>query len=381
MIIAIVLVLATIVLLYIVVQTRQILTWILIAAFFAVAIYPAVGLVQRRVLGGRRRALATLLVFLLFVLVLAGIIAAFAVPTAQEGTRFAGQLPGLINEARAGHGPVGELLVRTHALQWAQDNQDKIRSFATGLTTPAAGVAKGIATGIAGALTVFVLAYLMVLQGPALVEGTVGLFEPRNAARIRRVGTDCARAITGYVSGNLLISVICGGLTYLVLRLTGVPFAALIALFVAIADLIPLVGATLGAIVACFAGFVHSIPAGIILVVFFVVYQQLENHLLQPMIFSRTVRLNPLTVLIAILIAAELAGILGALLAIPIAGMIQAIVQDIWKERRARLREEEFAVGEDLHPTTSPEAAIVDASAQSRDISDSVSRAGNRLSD
>jgi predicted PurR-regulated permease PerM len=86
------------------------------------------------------------------------------------------------------------------------------------------------------------------------------------------------------------------------------------------------------------------------------------------MIFSRTVRLNPLTVLIAILIAAQLAGILGALLAIPIAGMIQAIVLDIWKERRARLREEEFAVGEDLHPTTSPEAAIVDA-------------AGSRLSD
>jgi predicted PurR-regulated permease PerM len=375
MITAIVLVLATIVLLYIVVQTRQVLTWILIAAFFAVAIYPAVGLVQRRVLGGRRRALATLLVFLLFVLVLAGIIAAFAVPTAQEGTKFAGQLPGLINEARAGHGPVGELLVRTHALEWAQDNQDKIRSFVTGLTTPAAGVAKGIATGIAGALTVFVLAYLMVLQGPALVEGTVGLFEPRTAARIRRVGTDCARAITGYVSGNLLISVICGGLTYLMLRLTGVPFAALIALFVAIADLIPLVGATLGAIVACFAGFVHSIPAGIILVVFFIVYQQLENHLLQPMIFSRTVRLNPLTVLIAILIAAELAGILGALLAIPIAGMIQAIVQDIWKERRARLRQEEFAVGDDLHPTTSPQAAIVDAE-QAQDVRGSASPAG-----
>ena len=381
MITAIALVLATIVLLYIVVQTRQILTWVLIAAFFAVAIYPAVGLVQRRLLGGRRRALATLLVFLLFVLVLAGIIAAFAVPTAQEGTKFAGQLPGLINEARAGHGPVGELLVRTHALEWAQDNQDKIRSFATGLTTPAAGVAKGIATGIAGALTVFVLAYLIVLQGPALVEGTVGLFEPRTAARIRRVGADCARAITGYVSGNLLISVICGGLTYLVLRLTGVPFAALIALFVAIADLIPLVGATLGAIVACFAGFVHSIPAGIILVVFFIVYQQLENHLLQPVGFSRTVRLNPLTVLIAILIAAELAGILGALLAIPIAGMIQAIVLDIWKERRARLREEEFAVGEDLHPTTSPEAAILDAAAEPRNVRGSAPQAGNRLSD
>jgi predicted PurR-regulated permease PerM len=361
MITAIGLVLATVVLLYIVVQTRQILTWIVIAGFFAFAIYPAVGMVQRRLLGGRRRGLATLLVFLTFVLVVAALITAFAVPTAHEGTKFAGQLPGLIDQARTGRGPFGELLTRTHALEWAQDNQDKVRAFVTGLTTPVAGVLKGVATGVAATVTVFVLAYLMVLQGPAIVEGTVGLFEPRTGARIRRVGSDCARTITGYVSGNLLISVICGLLTYLVLRITGVPFAGLIALFVAIADLIPLVGATLGAIVACFAGFVHSIPTGIILVVFFVVYQQLENHLLQPMIFSRTVRLNPLTVMIAILIAAELAGILGALLAIPIAGIIQVIVQDIWRERRARLRKDEFAVGEDLRPTTSPEAAIVEA--------------------
>jgi predicted PurR-regulated permease PerM len=377
MITAIGLVLATVALLYIIMQTRQIMTWILIAIFFAVAVYPAVGLVQRRLLGGRRRALATLLVFLVVVLVLAGVVTAFAVPTAQEGTKFAGQLPGLISEARAGHGTVGELLQRTHALQYAQEHQEQIREFATGLTGSVAGVLRGVATGIAGALTVFVLAYLMVLQGPTLVDGTVGLFEPRTGARIRRVGTDCARAITGYVSGNLLISVICGLLTYVVLRLTGVPFAALIALFVAIADLIPLIGASLGAVVASIAGFVHSIPTGIILVVFFILYQQLENHLLQPIIFSRTVKLSPLTVLIAILIAADLAGILGALLAIPIAGMIQAIVQDIWRERRARLRQEGFAVGEDLHPTTSPEAAILDVtSAESRDVRGSASAAG-----
>ena len=104
------------------------------------------------------------------------------------------------------------------------------------------------------------------------------------------------------------------------------PFAGLISLFVAIADLIPLVGATLGAIVAVVAAFVHSVPAGIAILIFFVVYQQLENHLLQPLILSRTVDLNPLTVLVAILVAVELAGILGALLAIPVAGMIQVIL-------------------------------------------------------
>ena len=100
---------------------------------------------------------------------------------------------------------------------------------------------------------------------------------------------------------------ICGLLTYVVLKIIGIPFSGLIALFVAISDLIPLVGATLGAVVAGLAAFIYSVPAGIIVVVFFVVYQQLENHLLQPLIFSRTVQLNPLTVLIAILIAVELA--------------------------------------------------------------------------
>jgi predicted PurR-regulated permease PerM len=156
---------------------------------------------------------------------------------------------------------------------------------------------------------------------------------------------------TGYLSGNLLISLICGLLTYAVLAIVGVPFAGLIALFVAIADLIPLVGATLGALVASIAGFLYSVPAGITVVVFFIVYQQLENHLLQPLILSRTVKLNPLTVLVAILVAVELAGILGALLAIPAAGILQVIVRDLWDHRRGRLKTEP-TVGEEKTPVS-----------------------------
>nr|BFE72654.1 hypothetical protein GCM10020092_059550 [Actinoplanes digitatis] len=104
----------------------------------------------------------------------------------------------------------------------------------------------------------------------------------------------------------------------MVLTVMGVPFAGLIALFVGLADLIPLVGATLGAVVATAAALFESTTAGIVVLVFFVLYQQLENHLLQPLIFARTVKLNPLTVLVAILIGVELAGLLGALLAIPV---------------------------------------------------------------
>jgi predicted PurR-regulated permease PerM len=343
------LLLATALLIYMVLQIRQVLTWIVVGAFFAVALYPVVGWVQRRMLGGKRRALATFLVFLLVFVLLSALIAAFAVPLVNEGSKLAGQLPGLIDDARSGRGPIGDLLERTNALQWVQDNQDKISKFASGLTAPAASIASGFATGIAGMLTVFVLAYLMVLEGPKVVQTSLNVFAPTTAERIRRVGGDCAKSVTGYISGNLLISFICGLLTYVVLLIAGVPFAGLIALFVGLADLIPLVGATIGGAIAVIAGFIHSVPTGIAVLVFFVLYQQLENHLLQPLVFARTVKLNPLTVIIAILIGVELLGILGALLAIPVASMIQVILRDVWDHRRGRPKDEP-TVGVDKEP-------------------------------
>lgn len=345
------LVLLTVIAVQFVLHTSRVLVWMLIAAFFAVALYPVVGWLERR-FRWCRRSVATLLVFLVTFLLLAGLVAVFVIPLAGQGAKFAGQLPNLIDEARAGRGPVGSLLERADVLQYVQENQDRIRDFVTGLTTPAAGLLTGVATGVAGAVTVFVLAYLMVLEGPKVVDGMLNLLAPAARERVRRVGADCARSITGYLSGNLLISVICGLLTYLVLRIIGVPFAALISLFVAVTDLIPLVGATLGAVVAAIAGFVHSVPAGIVVVVFFIVYQQLENHLLQPLIFARTVKLNPLTVLVAVLLAVELAGILGALLAIPVAGMIQVVLRDIWDHRRGRPKAEP-TVGEERCPAVS----------------------------
>jgi predicted PurR-regulated permease PerM len=342
------LILATVVAVLFVMRVEQVLVWMLIALFFTVAIYPVVNFVQRR-MTWCRRSLATLVVFLVVILVLGGLLTAFAVPLATQGTDLAGQLPTIIGDARAGRGPVGDLLERTNALQFVQNNEARIREFATGLGTPALNLLRGIGTGIVAAVTIFVLSYLAVLEGPKVVDGTLALFPAQRAERIRRVTRDCAKTVTGYISGNLLISAICGILTYAVLKFSGVQFAALIALFVAIADLIPLVGATLGAVVASIAAFLHSVPAGIAVVIFFIIYQQLENHLLQPVIFARTVKLNPLAVLIAILLATELAGILGALLAIPVAGIIQVVLRDVWDHRRGAPKPAP-TVGEDRVP-------------------------------
>jgi predicted PurR-regulated permease PerM len=346
---AIAMVLVTVLLLLILRQVSRVLVWIIVAVFFAVALAPVVGWVDRVVTGGRR-AVSTLLVFLLVVVLLGGLVTAFAVPLAQEGTSFAQQVPSLVADAKAGRGVIGSFLDKTHALTLIQQHQDQLKHYASGLTTPAAGVLSGVATTLAGLVTIFVLAYLMVLEGPKVVGSSLSLIDSDDTReRVRAVAADCAKSVTGYLSGNLLISVICGVIHYIALRVMGVPFAGLIALFVAIADLVPLVGATLGGVVALVAAAIHSIPALIVVAVVFVVYQQLENHLLQPLIFARTVNLNPLTVLVSILVAVELAGILGALLAIPIASILQVIARDLWDHRRGRPKDRP-TVGADQRP-------------------------------
>ncbi len=130
------------------------------------------------------------------------------------------------------------------------------------------------------------------------------------------------------MTGNLAISLIAGVTSTIVLLVLGVPYAVALGLVVAILDLIPLAGATIAAIIVSAVGFLHSTTAGIVLVVFFILYQQLENHVLQPLVYGRTVQLSPLIVLVAVLMGAELAGVIGALGAIPVAGSIQVVVLD-----------------------------------------------------
>src|SRR5205823_12234697 len=153
----------------------------------------------------------------------------------------------------------------------------------------------------------------MLLEGRRWLESFFLLLRPASRRRWQAVGHDIYRTVGGYVTGNLLISLIAGALTTLVLIVTGVPYAVALGLIVAILDLIPLAGATIAAIIVGAVAFLHSVPAGIIVIVFFVVYQQVENHILQPIVYGRTVQLSPLVVLIAVLIGAQLAGVLGAL--------------------------------------------------------------------
>jgi predicted PurR-regulated permease PerM len=193
-----------------------------------------------------------------------------------------------------------------------------------------------VITIVVATVTIVFMTFFMLLEGPRWIERFYELLPETSRPRWRKVGYDIYRTVGGYVTGNLLISLIAGGLTTIVLLIMGVPYAVALGLIVAILDLIPLAGATIAAILIGTVAFLHSIPAGIVVVLFFVVYQQVENHLLQPVIYGRTVQLSPLAVLISILIGAELAGIIGALGAIPVAGSIQVLILDWLEHRRGR---------------------------------------------
>jgi predicted PurR-regulated permease PerM len=312
---------------------RQILAWILIAVFLALALNPAVDWFQRH--GVRRRGLAAGLTFLLTLLAIAGIGALFIPTLVDEVNGFVRALPGYVDDVTHRRGRLGFLETKYHVTERVRKAVESGgASGVLGLTGTALAITKGIITAIVATVTIAFMTLFMLLEGPTWMDRFYGLLPAKSRDRWREVGRQIYGTVGGYVTGNLFISLIAGVSSTIVLLALDVPYAVALGLLVAILDLIPLAGATIAAIIVVTIGFLHTIVAGIILVVFFVVYQQVENHVLQPVVYSRTVQLSPLAVLISVLIGAELAGVLGALAAIPVAGTLQVLLLAWLAERR-----------------------------------------------
>jgi predicted PurR-regulated permease PerM len=313
--------------------SRHVLAWIFIAVFLALALNPAVDWLERRWVG--RRGLATGIVYVAALVVIAAIGWLFVPTLIDQVNEFANKVPDYLRDLTKGRGRLGFLQSKYHLVDKAQDalREGGARKL-FGLSGTAVAVAKGVVTAVVATVTIAFMTFFMLLEGPNWVERFYGLLAPESQPRWRAIGRDIYRTVGGYVTGNLLISLVAGTATTIVLLATGVKYALALGLIVAILDLIPLAGATIAAIIVGIIAFLHSIVAGIVVVVFFIVYQQVENHLLQPVVYGRTVQLSPLAVLVSVLIGAELAGVLGALAAIPVAGTLQVILREVIRSRR-----------------------------------------------
>jgi predicted PurR-regulated permease PerM len=312
---------------------RRVLVWTLIAVFLALALNPAVDGLQRR--GLQRRGAAAAVVYVVAVLALVGLLALFVPTLVQQVDDLVQAAPGYVRDLTHGRGPFGFLETKYHIVDRLEHTVSQGGGTKLlGGASAALDVTRSIVTFITAAVTIAFLTFFMLLYGPEMLDRGFALLPAHSRPRWRHVAQEVYRTVGGYVTGNLFISVIAGGATTLVLLLLGIPFAVALGVLVAVLDLIPLAGATLAAIVVTLVALTQSLTDAVIVVVFFIVYQQVENHLLQPLVYGRTVKLSPLVILVSVLIGAEVAGIVGALSAIPIAGSIQIVLADLLQHRR-----------------------------------------------
>jgi predicted PurR-regulated permease PerM len=313
----------------------HIITWILIALFLAAALNPAVEFLIKR---GIRRGMAAAIVFIAALLAIVGLGFLVIPPLVNQIRDFIDAVPDLIDDLTKGRGPLGFLERDYHIVERVREAiEERGLGGVLGVTEPAVAVAKSVVTAVVGVVTIAFLTFFMLLEGPKTIERFLALLPKAMAERWERVGGEIYRTIGGYVTGNLTISLIAGIAATAVLFGVGSSYAIALGVVVAVLDLIPLAGATLAAIIAtAVVGVELGWVEAVIVAVFFVLYQQLENHVLQPLVYGRTVQLSPLLVLISVLIGAELAGILGALVAIPTAGSILAILREVLEYQRER---------------------------------------------
>ena len=322
------------VLLYLLYRVRSVLGLLCIAIFLSVALGPAVDRARQLKLP---RAAAILLVFvsLFLSIFLIGLIV--VPPIVDEVQAFADDVPNYIDDIRS-----------NETLREYDDKYDitaKLEDQASTLPSrlgDAAGALQAVTVGVFSTVlqlvTVLTITFFLLLDGGRLVNFILAQVRPSHQDRVRAVAADIYGATGGYVAGALSLATAAGISTYIILSILDVPFAVPLAVLMAFFDLIPLVGSTIGGalvgVVTLFADFPGDTIAWVI---FVLIYQQVENSVFQPLVYRRTVNLHPLAVISAILIGSSLLGVLGALVAIPIAAAIQIALKDVWENRPSQI--------------------------------------------
>jgi predicted PurR-regulated permease PerM len=311
--------------------SRNVLTWVAIAAFLAVAINPLVNLLQDRL--RLRRAPSILIVYVLVAGLLAGAALLLVPPLIDAAQELTDEVPEYIDRLEESDF-VQELDEEYDILNRIEEEATEGLEGVAGPDT-AVDLARRVANGLIALISIGVICFLLSLYGRRVYAWLVGLADPARRPRLEHVAHRIYRVITGYVVGIFLVALTGGVAVWIFLTIVGVPFAPLLGFWAGLASLIPLVGATIGGIPYIVVAFFQGWPIGVAAIVFLIVYQQIENNVFQPIIHRYTVQLNPFWIILAVLVGATILGIVGALMAIPIAGIIQVLLQEWWTWRKA----------------------------------------------
>lgn len=358
-------ILGFVVAIYLVIQAQQPLTILGVALFLALALNPPVSYIAKR-LPGRSRTGATALAYLLVVFFLGSLMFLVVPPVIEQSSKFASTVPQLIDDVSNQRHLIDDFVQRYNLQEQLDQSIENAKSQASAVANDIGKLLVNGATSVLnGALTVviiLVLSFLMLIEGPEWMGRVWGLYDdPKRLDRHRSIVYKMYRVVVGYVNGQLSVAMIAAVSAMIVIVLLSVfgllpvnlalPLAAIIFLM----DLIPMVGATIGAVIVTLVLLLNSTTAAIIFAAYFFIYQQVENNWISPSIQSKKVELSALSVLAAILIGVALFGFIGAIISIPIAGCIRVLMVD-HLEHTAREREEKSS----KHPIAKLAAKLKD---------------------
>ncbi|NYD37425.1 putative PurR-regulated permease PerM [Actinomycetospora corticicola] len=308
---------------YLVVVASDVLVLIGVALFLALGLEPAVSWLARR---GLRRGFAVALVCLGFVVVVGGFLALAVPPLIEQAAAFLGQVPRYLQLVQDRSSTVGQLDAR-FGLQ--QHFQQALASDGSTLFDGVLGVGTAVLGGLGDTVVVVVLTVYFLATLPGMRRAAYRLAPASRRPRTILIGDAICVRFGGYVLGNVVMSVIAGAVTFVWLLVLGVPYALPLAVLVALLDLIPVVGAVIGGVLTALVALTVSWPTALATVGFFVLYKLVEDYLLMPKIMGRTVEVPALLTVVAVLIGGALLGVVGAVVAIPVAAAVLLIVQEI----------------------------------------------------
>jgi predicted PurR-regulated permease PerM len=260
-------------------------------------------------------------------------------PLVDQISKLVTGLPNLVDDLTKGHGPLGFLERKYHVVERVRaSTKGQSAGGVLGPANSALTAVQGIAATVIGSIVIAFLTFFMLLEGPEWRRRCTELIPEGHRGAVERVGAGVYRAVGGFVTGNLVASLLAGLVATIIMVATGVPYAVPLGLFVAIIELVPYVGPLVATIVVAAVALTVGVTQTLVALGLLLAYHAIEGHTLRPMLYGRAVQLSPLAVIVAILLGTEIAGILGALIAIPVAGSVQVIIQELVRHRDERRR-------------------------------------------
>ena len=302
------------------------LIWIGVAFFLAVALDPAVSWIAKRSGGGR--FLATSIVFIIFVAIMAFLGASLVPLLISQTEALANQIPHFIEHAQNSPTTAGHLIQHYDLVTRAKDFQMHTLNDLSNGRGAAVGIVYGVFNGLAATVTTLVLTFFMLLEGPRWVTLGWRYIPISEQSHYHRLTSKMYQIVAGYMTGNIIIAAIFAVLTSILISIVGVPYAIPLGIFSGLTTLIPIIGAIIALVVVCGIALFSSVTAALILAVYFVIYTFLDGHVLRPIVYGRTLEMSSLLVMVAIVLGTALDGIIGALVAIPVAACIGVLLTD-----------------------------------------------------